>query len=118
MIRRLFLCGCLALAACGLAAQEEAPAGEGNSTAGKVKQEVKGAAKAVGDKAVEVGHAVRDEAHKAKEGIKSGAHEAKEGIKSTAKKAGPAIKKGAKTVGHGIKSAVKGKGAQEEPPQE
>ena len=101
MLRRLLLCGCLALAACGLAAQDEPQPSAQGSTKEKIKHGFKEGGKAVGHAALTVGHAVR-----------AGAKAVGRG----ARKVGHGVKEGAKETGHGIKAAVKGDG--EKPPPE
>ncbi len=82
MFRSLILCGCLALAATGLAAQEAQGAQKDDKPT--VKQDVKKAGK-------NVGHAARKVGHKIKRGAKDVGH---------------GFKAGAKDVGHGVKKAV------------
>jgi hypothetical protein len=73
----MILCGCLALAAPGLGAQD--------APKDSVKQDFKTAGKDVGHGATKVGH----------------------GFKRGAKHVGHGFKRGAKDVGHGVKHAVK-----------
>jgi len=89
-MKRLLLCGWLAFAAPGLAAQDGA------------KEKVKEAARAVGEAAVEVGHTVR----KGAEEVKEGAKKAGKAVGEAGRKVGHAVKEGAVATKEGVKKGA------------
>lgn len=81
---RLLLCGCLALAAPALGAQDG------------VKEKFHEGAKAVGEAGEKVGHAVKE-----------GAEAVKDEAKKVGEKVGHAVKEGAKATKEGVKKGVR-----------